>query len=67
MHTRDLRRRLITVLIQAQIKKRKNGKKITAGASSPSGAAGRSTDRCPITMLMITEPWTNNYIQSFFM
>lgn len=40
-------------------------KKKTAQASSPSGAAGRNTDRCPITMLMITEPWTNNYIQSF--
>lgn len=39
--------------------------KKTAQASSPSGAAGRNTDRCPITMLMITEPWTNNYIQSF--
>lgn len=44
----------------------KKKKKKTAQASSPNGAAGRNTDRCPITMLMITEPWTNNYIQSFF-
>ena len=35
-------------------------------ASSGPLAAGHNTDRCPITMLMIAGPRSDNHIQSFF-
>lgn len=38
-----------------------------AGASCGPRAAGHNTDRCPITMLMIAGPGSDNYIQSFFL
>lgn len=54
----DLRFRLINEVIRAQGVRHK--------ASCRPHAAGHNTDRCPITMLMIAGPGSDNHIQSFF-